>query len=272
MHKFTLHTIAISISSLTLLALSTALLALESRVQDAFSNNARQYPGSNMAEFIFVPLNPSNIDAWPTVVKFAVGACSLLVSLLGLVWLGLHWWASIVHIRMLGSAVCIATVTNTAATIGFTVYLFTSEAQGRLPKLFRKWGEETFTREFYLCKAVPSIFPDTNAVYGFPACEKARAGRYLMLVICCVSAILAGFSVLQAHQDGVFAVFVKDRSRGGPDVERGRPKATKVDLPQPPETVHMPSEPPLPKYGSLQNVSPRKSQYRTSLYGYYTKS
>lgn len=74
---------------------------------------------------------------------------------------------------MLGSAICIAAVASTAATIGFTVYLFTSEAQGRLPKLFSQWGGMSFTQEFYICEAVPSVFPDTNAVYGFPACENS---------------------------------------------------------------------------------------------------
>ncbi|KAF9728794.1 hypothetical protein PMIN04_008254 [Paraphaeosphaeria minitans] len=276
--KLTPHTIAIGLSSLILLALSIAILMLESRVQNAFTNDSRQYPGSSMAEFMFVPLNPSNIDAGPTVVKFAVGACSLLVSLLGIAWPVMHWSracgkANIVYVGMLGSAVCIAAVTNIAASIGFTVYLFTSEAQGRLPKLFSQWGKQSFTQEFYLCKAVPSVFPDTNALYGFPACERSRTGRYLMLVICCVSALLAGLSLLQAHRDGVFAVFVKARLRRGPDMEQGRPgRANNDKLPQPPAMAHMPSEPGLSKPRVLQNMSPEKSQHRTSLYGFYGKS
>ncbi|OAG11707.1 uncharacterized protein CC84DRAFT_1159171 [Paraphaeosphaeria sporulosa] len=174
---------------------------------------------------------------------------------------------------MLGSAVCIAAVTNTAASIGFTVYLFTSEAQGRLPKLFSQWAERSFTQEFYLCEAVPSVFPDTNALYGFSACERSRAGRYLMLVVCCVSALLAGLGVLQAHRDGVFAVFVKARLRRGPDVEQRRPeRANKGKLPQPPAMAHMPSGLPLSKSGVLQNMSPENSQCRTSLHGFYGKS
>lgn len=103
--KFTPHIIAIGLSSLTLLALSIAILGLESRVQDAFVDKVRQYPGSSMAEFMFVPLNPPNIDAGPTVIKFAVGACSLVVSLMGIAWPVLHWCksygrASIVHVRI----------------------------------------------------------------------------------------------------------------------------------------------------------------------------
>lgn len=73
---------------------------------------------------------------------------------------------------MLGSAVCIAAVTNTAATIGFTVYVFTTEAQGHLPQYYKQWHAETFTQEFYICEAMPSLFPNTQDLYGFPACEK----------------------------------------------------------------------------------------------------
>ena len=102
--KPTPHTIAIGLSSLTLLALSIALLALEARVQDAFRNQSLQYPGSSIAEFIFVPLNPPTIDVGPTIVKFAVGAYSLIVALLGIAWLVVHWCsasgrASAVHVR-----------------------------------------------------------------------------------------------------------------------------------------------------------------------------
>lgn len=102
--KFTPQTIAIGLSSLILLVLSIAILVLESRVQDVFTNQTRQYPGSSMAEFLFVPLNPSNIDAGPTIAKFAVGSCSLMVSLLGLAWPVLHWCrvcgrASVIHVR-----------------------------------------------------------------------------------------------------------------------------------------------------------------------------
>jgi hypothetical protein len=73
----------------------------------------------------------------------------------------------------MGSAACIAAVTNTAAAVGITVYLFTTEAQGHLPKFFSQWGGASFTQEFYLCEAVPSVFPDARAMYGFPACEEA---------------------------------------------------------------------------------------------------
>jgi hypothetical protein len=74
---------------------------------------------------------------------------------------------------MIGSAACVAAIANTAAAIGITVYVFTTEAQGHLPKFFSQWGSASFTQEFYLCKAMPSVFPDTQAVYGFPACKES---------------------------------------------------------------------------------------------------
>lgn len=72
---------------------------------------------------------------------------------------------------MLGSAACIAAVTNAAAAIGFTVYVFISEDQSHLPQLFADWKYESFTQEFYICTAIPSLFPDGATVYDFPACQ-----------------------------------------------------------------------------------------------------
>ena len=100
------HLLLILILSTALFALSIALIALQARVQDAFPDEGRQYPGSSIAEFMFVPLNPSNIDVGPTVAKYAAGACCLLVALLGVAWPVLHWCrasgrASIVHVSLL---------------------------------------------------------------------------------------------------------------------------------------------------------------------------
>lgn len=97
------HTIIILILSSALFALAIAIIALEARVQDAFPEQSLQYPGSSIAEFMFVPLSPSNIDVGPTVAKYAVGACGLLVSLFGIAWPVLHWCrasgrANIIHV------------------------------------------------------------------------------------------------------------------------------------------------------------------------------
>lgn len=101
---FTPHITSILITSLSLFALSVALIALEAKVQDAFSTQQLQYPGSSLAEFMFVSLNPPNIEMGPTVIKFAAGSCGLAVSLLGTAWTVAHWCraggrANIVHVR-----------------------------------------------------------------------------------------------------------------------------------------------------------------------------
>jgi hypothetical protein len=72
---------------------------------------------------------------------------------------------------MLGSAACIGAVTNAAAAIGFTVYVFISEDQSQLPRLYSDWVYESFTQEFYVCTAIPSLFPEQASVYDFPACR-----------------------------------------------------------------------------------------------------
>ncbi|KAJ4299185.1 hypothetical protein N0V90_004429 [Kalmusia sp. IMI 367209] len=96
---FTPQTIAIFLSSVVLLSLSVALLVLEARVQNAFRDEQIQYPGSSMAEWLFVTLNPRNIDIGPTAAKFAVAGFSLFAALLGLVLTLLHWFeASDVHL------------------------------------------------------------------------------------------------------------------------------------------------------------------------------
>lgn len=97
------HTIVLLVLSSSLFILSIVLLALQSRVQDAFTDEGLQYPGSSIAEFMFVPLSPSNIDVGPTVAKYALGACTLVVSLLGIAWPVLHWCrasgrANIIHV------------------------------------------------------------------------------------------------------------------------------------------------------------------------------
>ena len=48
-------------------------------------------------------------------------------------------------------------------------------------------------------------------------------GKYLMLAICGVSAMLAGLSVMQAYRDGVFALFVKVPEESL-DIEKARRK------------------------------------------------
>lgn len=188
---FTPHTIIIFLSSLALLGISIAVLVLEAQVQNAFRNEQIQYPGSSIAEWLFVSLNPEDIDAGPTVVKFVIGASSLAVSLVGAAWAILHWFRSSAvyvciyyliqtsgvqklicdKIRTIGQTSCIAAVANAAAAIGFTAYIFYGEASKKLPEYFTKWRHAGLTQEFYVCEALPSLFDDVDTIIGFPACE-----------------------------------------------------------------------------------------------------
>lgn len=94
-----------------------------------------------------------------------------------------------------------------------------------------------------------------------------------MLVMCCMSALLAGLSVLQARRDGLFTVFMNDMKGRSPDVEEGRSRgANKTIPPHALAIVHTPSQPVLQRSEKPQHMSPGESQYRKSLYGYYATS
>lgn len=75
------------------------------------------------------------------------------------------------QIRMFGGSACIAAVASSAATIGFTVYVFVIESRNRLPEFFAQWRNTSFSQEFYLCEAFPSLIDDAQSLYGFPACS-----------------------------------------------------------------------------------------------------
>lgn len=131
--------------------------------------------------------------------------------------------------KRLARSTCVATVLNTASALGFMTYILVRESQNTLPKYFVWWRKTSFTREFYVCVAFPSIFDGTERfesaerIYGFPACGvavswltfigllqwagltmKQLAAKYVLIAICCVSTVLAGLSVLQAQKSGAF--------------------------------------------------------------------
>lgn len=65
-------------------------------------------------------------------------------------------------------------ILNTGASIALMTYVLINEAGMKLPERFREWSMTTFTQEFYLCTAFPSLIIDAEVeVYGFPACEVA---------------------------------------------------------------------------------------------------
>jgi hypothetical protein len=82
--------------------------------------------------------------------------------------------------------------------------------------------------------------------------------------------ILAGLSVVQAHRDGVFAVFVKVK-RDSPSVMKLRQRKARTSNPVQPDMAHIASEEPLKKPDRIQNFSHYVSRSHTSLHGYYAK-
>lgn len=86
--------LSIAVVSLLLIGLSIALIVLEERLQHAFIDKRIQYPDSSLAEWLFINLNPMNIDIGPTVAKFAVGGFSLGAALLSVMPGLLRWFAA----------------------------------------------------------------------------------------------------------------------------------------------------------------------------------
>lgn len=92
-----------------------------------------------------------------------------------------------------------------------------------------------------------------------------------MIAICCMSAILAGLSILQAYRDGIFAVFVKVQRRHT-DAENARPRATRnKNVTNPPKMAHVVDKTPSRSPGGIQNSTTYVPGSRTSLHGYYAK-
>jgi hypothetical protein len=113
---------------------------------------------------------------------------------------------------------------NTGASLSLTTYIFITEAGMTLPERFRLWGTTTFTHEFYVCTAFPSVVPDAEElIYGFPACEDARSARFLLIGITIASFLVTGVSCWQAWKSGIITILM----RPGADLDRDAEKATK---------------------------------------------
>jgi len=82
----------------------------------------------------------------------------------------------------LGVLSCIATIACTICAVGFMVYIFVREAQNELPQYFMYWHDASFTREFYVCEAFPTIFANADELYGFRACEYAVSQDFVVVM------------------------------------------------------------------------------------------
>jgi hypothetical protein len=79
------------ITSVVLFALAIAEISLAAVSLRAFRHFSIQIPGSNLAEWKFVDMDPTNIDEGTTSAKFAVGAAGLAAALLASLWVVLRW-------------------------------------------------------------------------------------------------------------------------------------------------------------------------------------
>ncbi|KAF2249801.1 hypothetical protein BU26DRAFT_604114 [Trematosphaeria pertusa] len=218
--RVTALTYSILVNSVILLFLSVAEIVLEDRVLHAFRSVQIQYPGSSLAEWLFVSMNPRNIDSGPTTAIFLVGGGGLICALVGIGCILATWWGVMESkTKKFGLAICLAAMINTAADMAVLVYVFVTEAKNATPRFYVQWQKTTFTREYWVCKAFPSVFEDADILYGFPACNVAQAARYMLVAICCVSAVLVGLSVFQVQKAGALGrVTAKPE-----DIEKGTP-------------------------------------------------
>lgn len=82
--------------------------------------------------------------------------------------------------KKFGLAICLAAMINTAADMAVLVYVFVTEAKNATPRFYVQWQKTTFTREYWVCKAFPSVFEDADILYGFPACNVAVSQRRII--------------------------------------------------------------------------------------------
>jgi hypothetical protein len=83
----TLLTYGTCVAALLLVGLAAAEIALTAKTLRAFRRLDVQYPGSSLAEWKFVDLDPPNIDSGPTSACFTVGAASLASAVLATLWI-----------------------------------------------------------------------------------------------------------------------------------------------------------------------------------------
>jgi hypothetical protein len=198
---------------------------------------------------------------------------------------------------------------NTGATLSLTTYIFITEAGMKLPERFRLWGTTTFTHEFYVCTAFPSLIPDAeDSIYGFPACKDARSARFLLIGITIISFLLVGLSWWQACTSGIVTVLMHPGANWDGDAEKATMRTvtstsrianqaprmtspTRVHMPemirgpketrQPVDRLPLISPVPMPdledyyyeeerEQGNKGYRPDRKEPVRQSMHGYYT--
>lgn len=89
--RMTFLTYSIFMSAIILLAVAIAAIVVEEKVLHVFRDIAIQYPGSSLGEWMFVSLDPKNIDHGPTIAIFIGAGCAVVASLMSCIWMVTTW-------------------------------------------------------------------------------------------------------------------------------------------------------------------------------------
>ncbi|KAF2737485.1 hypothetical protein EJ04DRAFT_550630 [Polyplosphaeria fusca] len=228
------------LASLLLLALCITDIVLESKLDSVFSRRFQvQYPGSSLAEWLFVPLDPNYIDSGPAIAKFINGAVGILAAVVGMCWIGATWWGMHDTVtQKVGIVSCVLSFISTASALAVLTYVFVSESSNHLPDDFIQWGEKNdVTREFYVCKAFPSVFEDPDSIFRLPACQYAvstlqpsiwwgtdlsqQVSRVLLIPITTIAVLLTVFSIVQGWKSVSFRPLPKPKRSAVGQAEKG---------------------------------------------------
>ncbi|KAF2707835.1 hypothetical protein K504DRAFT_45145 [Pleomassaria siparia CBS 279.74] len=208
--RVTYLTYIILVVSIILACLSIATIILQLKVNGVFQDLQVQIPGSNIAEWMYVSLNPVYLDTGPGISILVVGACGIMSGLSGMSWVITAWvgWDRL-KTRMLGLIGCLLFVINTGVMVALMTYVLVTQAGMELPERFQLWGTTTFTQEYYVCTAFPSLIVHAEArYYGFPACDAARSARYMLIGIAIASVFLTILAAWEAGNSGAVAMLM----------------------------------------------------------------
>ncbi|KAF2119792.1 hypothetical protein BDV96DRAFT_642800 [Lophiotrema nucula] len=223
---------AIFLTSFILLGLSIAIIVLEAKVLTAFQDRRIQYPTSSLAEWLFINLNPNNIDGGPTIGIFVAGATGLVTSLATMLWTVGTWLGWSEHkMKHWGLATTLITFVNTAVSLAVLVYVYVTEASAKTPEYVSQWGSRDYTREHYVCKMVPDALEGGKQsaveIWGFRPCDYAKAARYELVAVASVAVLLTCLSIVEAWRSGAWRMVAGSEKE---DIEKAAVRANIANL------------------------------------------
>ncbi|KAF2260487.1 hypothetical protein CC78DRAFT_620203 [Lojkania enalia] len=224
--RFTLLKYMIFLTSLILLGLSISIIVVEDKAVGVHRNLGIQLPNSSIVEWLWVPLNPMNLDHGPSMAIFIAGAMGLLASVMGLGWIVWDWCGVRGYkVKTWGLFTCLIELINTGTGLAITAYVYVVESKRpEIPALLSFWKYEEFTREYYICDVFPFGVNDgiktADEIYSFPACQHYQAARYELIPIASLAVVLAGLCILHCWESGAFRLLKRAWHPVAEDVEK----------------------------------------------------